>query len=204
MGEKFKIVTGGGEEGPEEIGPYNAVKTKVALGIFGEKEVYGHNLGKHEEMQVFLSTLERRIRRLFDGLPETMKPVLRPLDNYYAIYDYPSFHIVADLEKVEDTPNNLNIPEPFRRERPDAINILVAGLLRAKYVYMPVGIGYGMGARAGELVPKTVAVFILRDKFDNLILSCFNYEFYKQFNRVTNFCWMENIPYPVWPKILVF
>ena len=204
MAEEEFFVKPKDKDKPVKIGPYNAVATWVSDPAVGDKQIRGHNLGKHVDPQVLLSTLEWRIRKLFDGIPETMKPVLRPLDNYYIIMGWASYEFVTQLEKVEDTLNNLNIDKVLREERPDAVNILMAGLMRAKFVYMPVGIGYGMGARAGDLVPKTVMVFILRDKFDNLILSCFNYEYYKETGSATQVCWKDSVPIPAWPKILVF
>jgi len=190
-------------EGVEVIGPYNLVKTKAFVGEAGFVEFVGHAIGYSEDIPPTRHRLEAAIRRLFDGAPEIVKPVVRFLDDYYPGAGLLTPAIMEELRNVDSILSDFGVDEAAARRMPDTVNMLVAGYLRSKYMFTPIGVGFGLGVRRGDLVNRAVVVLLVSDDWLNFVVACFDYEAYKEEGSLTIPCWPGGGPRPVWVKELI-
>ena len=201
--KKITFETGEELREPVEVGPYRAVETELVDEQGNTRRVRGHLVVRGVGRQVRRQLIEYGVRDMFAGAPEEVKPVLRFLDDVYTVDKYRSYHLVGAVEAAAQELAGKVYDENILMERPDAVNLFVAGLLRARFHGFPVGIGYGSGLRAGDWVPKTTVVLFVVDKFDNLVATCYNFEAHRKFGITAYHCWLEIGIYPVWPKVVV-
>jgi len=198
-----KKVGGGGEEGPREFGKPKVVVTSVVTPKGEEINVTGHLLGRHVGQILFGDRLATAIRRVLDGYPETAKPEIRLFDNAYSIIKEISYSIVDMLRNADSTLDGLNVPEWLRKVGREKVNILLAGYIKMRVPVYPIGIGYGKVIRDGDYVPTVSLVYVIVDKYDNLVLSCFHYEYYKLYNDYSMPCWFEPVGFYPWNEIIL-
>lgn len=190
------------EEGPRRIGPLNHVLTQVYHE--GRRYVFaGHLLGKYPGKPVEAEKIYLMVRDIFKGYDETIKPIFYLVDDVYYFDPEDTRPVVAELANARQLIENLGFGEKQFHQRPDALNMLIAGYLRAKYPFVPIGIGYGVGLKAGDYVRRTVIVYFVVDRWDNLIVSCFDIDWYLSTGYYGACCWFLLAPTPAWPKYVV-